>query len=364
MSLLTINRRRTRIARCGRDYNILKRNHISAPLLMCAVFLIIIIFHAVILSNETQITQNEILEESDVKINSEFSAAQYESMIKDEKYVFYNGNIFSADQLFITIILMYICAFVLPGIFYIRLKKNIKFNNINIEFLKFGNLKLIISAIFLIIFSVITINSLFFYFTNQPLTAGRVAGNGGYLQNIEILIAFVIFPAVAEEFIFRLLLPHEYDVYGYICSVFATSLFYAAGTFSLSDFPVYFLTGIVIYAAVKITGCIFTAVILRLGFGLYMVFINDVLISVMNHEQNRFMFLFIASALCILSLILFLSSAERIFYKKAYQYPVSDDEEIQKRRLSTSFSGIAKMLLSPGFLLAVVIYFTFLLSNK
>jgi len=331
-------------------------NNLTAPFLLIAAMLVLILFQSVLFANEDVIyTDTDI--ETEEKENGEY--------ITD--YITVNNVKYKPDRFFILAVASNICAFLLPAVFYVKLKGAGYSKNLKLELPKLRYVPVSAYMFIVLISGTVLANSLVFYLSGAG--AGADSGSvlpvmihtgGNPVYDMGILIAFVILPAFCEEFFFRSVLSAEYEKYGAFCAVMMTSAAFAMIHFSVSFFPAYFIAAVVLYIMVKITNSVIYAVVLHAGYNFFNIYFWDRLSGVLDFEQNRFIFIFITAVIFLLFLIFVLKDIEGIYYGKAYRNEPSPVHAAENDNRAMFLIRFLKSFLSPVFIAAGIMFFVYI----
>jgi membrane protease YdiL (CAAX protease family) len=291
-------------------------------------------------------------------------------------FIIFNNIKYKPDRFFILAVVSNICAFLLPAVFYIKLKGAGYSKKLKFDLPKLKYIPLTIYMFLALILGTLLINSLLFYSTGAEVNPETVLPfifytGGNPVYDMGILISFVILPAVCEEFFFRSVLAAEYEKHGSFCAAVITSAAFAMSHFSIKFFLPYFFAAMIIYILARITNSIIFAVIIHAGYNFYNIYLWDKLSGVLKFEQNRFIFIFITVIIFILCMNFVLHDIESIYYKKAYNNAPSPAfvQEIQKERKNQTrlskykSAAIVRLFISfisPTFIAAIIIFFIYI----
>ena len=156
----------------------------------------------------------------------------------------------SEESVYLSTIAVRLLVFIVPGIFYVKLKESgytlrLGFSPIGIG--KIGFCLTVLGAL-------ISFSLLIRMFTGHMEASLPVimpgleeaAASVGDANFFYILVSFAIVPAVCEEFIFRAILLTEYSEYGCPTAVITSAALYGMLAFSPADFPLLFVMGILL----------------------------------------------------------------------------------------------------------------------
>jgi len=325
-------------------------NAITAPVLLIVIFVMIILFQSVFLKSPNVVIENtgEIIGES---INN-----------SDDDFIMHNGVKYYPDRILLLMIIAYICSFLLPAVFYVKLKRIDWFRNLKLVLPSVRLIPFSLYMFFILILGTVLLDYLFFSISGEEFIFPKIDTGGNIVFNLGVFLSFIFIPAACEELVFRSVLISEYGNYGLFCSILMTSAAFAMSKFSLQLFSVYFFASIIFFISVKIANSILIPVILHTGYSFFNIYIEDNLMSVLKFEQNRFIFLFVLFILFILFICLSLSTLEEYYYRKAYKNDPSpvDDDMSENQGLISNFS---KTFMSPSFIIAIIIFFVYIIYS-
>ena len=128
------------------------------------------------------------------------------------KWLFQRLQFDRAEDLFLAYSVMEILVFVLPGIFYVKMKKRGYTAELDLVSFGFSSLPLILIMFFVMAFGGILLSLLFSLLHAQGVDdslsqTALLLTNGDYISNgrsiIYVSLTLAVIPALAEEFVFR-----------------------------------------------------------------------------------------------------------------------------------------------------------------
>ena len=304
-------------------------NNITAPCLLIFVMLALIVFHSVFFQSGGVVFSETDGAEDFIDSNEYENYENYKNHDNHDnhentgQYIVYDNIKYIPDKFFILSIISHICVFVLPAVFYIKLKGAGYLKKLKLELPKPKYITLTIYMFFMLIAGTILINSFIYYMggfgtaLDGEIAAGVDSGDNP-VYAVGVLISFIALPAICEEFLFRSVLAAEYEKYGALCAALMTSIAFAMSHFSLILFPSYFFASVIFYSLAKVTNCIIFPMILHAGYNFYNIYIWDKLAGVLRFEQNRFIFIFLTASGFMIFIYFVFSRLEKIYYDKAY----------------------------------------------
>ena len=331
-------------------------NNLMAPCLLIIAMLVLILFQSVFFTNG-----DVIYSESEIK--SELTSETTNSV----DFIIYNNIKYKPDRFFILSVISNISAFLLPAVFYVKLKGTGYSKNLKLQLPKIKYISLTLFMFVVIISGSVLINSLMIYFGETAVDSVNmlpavIYTGGNPVYDMGVIISFIFLPAFCEEIFFRSVMSAEYEKYGAFCAVMMTSAAFAMSHFSFKFFPSYFFAAFVLYILAKITNSVTLAVILHAGYNFFNIYLWDRLSGVLNFEQNRTIFIFITAIIFILFIYFVLNRLEIIYYNKAYMNepsPILEDLPGNSRK-SPKIIKLFKSLLSPTFIAAIIIFFIYI----
>ena len=263
------------------------------------------------------------------------------------------------DNIYLAMIILQLLIFVLPTVFYCKLRGKKLTKNIASKKLTGHKIGFVASCLGVLIFGSILLNTASFYIFGGAQQTTSLYNTFNPLnttswQNIAyIIISLCVFPALTEEFTFRGVVQTEYSSYGVGVAILMSSLMFSMLHFNLNNFIVYFFCGVVASYTVYVTGSIVSGVILHLMNNMYALFFEAALWNVIKAPNSLVFFLFVVSTLFIIFLFLSFSGAERVLYISGVQGEKSPPEaEKQEGGIKLLFEA----LLSPSFIGCVIVF--------
>ena len=262
------------------------------------------------------------------------------------------------DNIFLSMIIIQLLIFVLPAVFYYKLRGKKLTKKLPFKKLSGHKIGFIISTFCVLIFGSALLNTATFYIfgaesqTSMYQTYSPLGATS--LTNIAyIIIALAIIPAITEEFVFRGIIQSEYSDYGVGVAILMSSLMFAMLHFNLSQFIVYFFCGVVASYAVYITQSIFAGMALHLLNNLYALFFESSIWKAIRSPNSLIFFLFVVTTLFIIFLMISFNGAERILYLAGTKGEASPPEaEKQEGGIKLLFEA----LVSPSFIACLLIF--------
>ncbi|MCL2518581.1 MAG: CPBP family intramembrane metalloprotease [Oscillospiraceae bacterium] len=263
------------------------------------------------------------------------------------------------DNMYLSVVILHLLIFVLPCIFYCKLKGTGYVGKLNFKL--FGPQKIVfLIFIFIAFICADMIFKLAQYSLNiyEPRLTHfdrYISSNISMLNTLYIVIAYAILPAIAEEFLFRGVMLTEYNDSGtgHINAAFLTALLYAMLYADFINFPIHFLNGIIFALTVYVTKSIFAPISLHLAYNLFVIFFEDYMMRLAAQASNLAFYVIIMLALVFIFSILAFGLAERIYYL----YSIDIDEKPDPLSQGGALKRFSEAAISPSYLLCLILFF-------
>ncbi|MDD6799107.1 MAG: type II CAAX endopeptidase family protein [Firmicutes bacterium] len=268
----------------------------------------------------------------------------------------------------LSVIALQLIVFVIPAIFFIRLKGVGQSQKLRLGLFPPGEIGIVILTAVSVVTCSILIRCAQIYAGVEEINYSLYnlyfpQNQEGAASSLYTFITFALTPAICEEFVFRSVLLSEYNESGAgsFAAVASTSLLYAMLSFSAVQTPVYALCGIAFAFLTYVTHSAVASVIAHLLFNIYAVFGEKYIIEIIKKPENIVFFIFSVTTLFIVSLIFVFSEAERINKKYAsggFRTPDYAQKRIDAKKDSTAdkVKNTVESLLSPTMLLCILMF--------
>ncbi|NLZ37402.1 MAG: CPBP family intramembrane metalloprotease [Clostridiales bacterium] len=263
------------------------------------------------------------------------------------------------DNIYLSVIIIQLMVFVLPGIFRLRLMGTGAIMHLNFKPIGIRHLRFITDAALSLVGITILMKLIMYRFgvySGEFTFFGRFVPYGSIRADFAglsyLVLAFAVLPAAAEEFVFRSLIFCEYrDMAGGVVATLMSSILYAAAGLSITQFPLYFVIGLTLSSICSVTGSFWAAFVVRLFYNLISLMFEYNLATVMRTSGSLVFFAFVITMLTALFSYLALTQAGRFYEglaKSDAPKPEYASDSFAKRLLSC--------ILSPVFLICVIIF--------
>ncbi len=269
------------------------------------------------------------------------------------------------DNVYLSMIILQLMIFILPGIFYCKLRGSIV-EKIKVKRMSPSKIWFVISVFGVLVFGSTLINTVTFHiFGNETQTSlydTFTPLGGSQINNlIYIVISLSIVPAITEEYIFRGIVLSEYIEYGTQTAILMSGIMFAMVHFNLNHFFVYFFFGAVAAYAVYITQSIWSSILLHLLYNLYALFFESTLWDVIKSPNSLIFFLFVIMTFFIVFLVLSFNGAENILYTAGIKGEKSPPEA---KKREGGIKLLIESLISPSFLACILLFLVVTLILK
>lgn len=263
------------------------------------------------------------------------------------------------DNIYLSVIIIQLMVFVLPGIFRLRLMGTGAIMHLNFKPIGIRHMRFITDAALSLVGITILMKLIMYRFgvySGEFTFFGRFVPYGSIRADFAglsyLVLAFAVLPAAAEEFVFRSLIFCEYrDMAGGVVATLMSSILYAAAGLSITQFPLYFVIGLTLSSICSVTGSFWAAFVVRLFYNLMSLMFEYNLATVMRTSGSLVFFAFVITMLTALFSYLALTQAGRFYEglaKSDAPKPEYASDSFAKRLLSC--------ILSPVFLICVIIF--------
>lgn len=268
-------------------------------------------------------------------------------------FVGFSDTTHSAGMFFAVFVLQ-LLIFVIPGMFYCKISSDDGLMSSMIRPFNLSSLFFVIPSS-LLLFSVNALIRLTgIYFSDAGYTPSISSVGASGTDTVFIVLVYCLCPAIAEEFVFRGIVLSSYKKYGVACSIVMSSLLFAMLHFSLNDFLLYFVSGLILGCVAYVTRSAVPCMLIHLLNNVFTLFLEGYLWQMIRTPDNAVMFIFIVGSAVLLCAFICLSQAERIIY--GYSTSISASSNPEKKEPSAAIRDFLVSLLSPAFLLCAIYF--------
>lgn len=179
---------------------------------------------------------------------------------------------------------------------------------------------------------------------------GNVSGTAEGTSHIEIILSFIIIPAICEELFFRGILFSEYRRFGTANAVIISALCFAMLHFSVQNFFMYLFSGLLFGFVTAMTRSIIPSIALHLLSNTLSIYASDAFLRITVVKNGSYFIGFVLIVLTALALILLLSRVETLCHSYAEKPPT----ETMPPKSSAHW---AEVFFSPTFIILIIVFF-------
>jgi membrane protease YdiL (CAAX protease family) len=227
-------------------------------------------------------------------------------------------TLINRDNEYLSVVVLQMMIFLIPAALWCRFSGERYVRSLRISFVKADSVAVMIAAAFLMISGGILISLIFggleSLSQNFSLYGTFISKDDGTAPaRLYLILAYAALPAICEEFVYRGILCHEYERGGVSRAVFISSLFFTLLHFDLSNFPVYFFSGIILALTLYATRSVFGAIIAHFLYNLFGLFGQPYINTFYNITSSTKLFVFVVVMIFLLSAVVFCAEASRLY---------------------------------------------------
>lgn len=260
----------------------------------------------------------------------------------------------NVSDLFLNAALVQILVMILPCMLYYLLKKRTLATPMPAVAIKGRHVALTLFGGCLLISGNLLIKFLYRLTSSQTADSSvffaELSGKNGEISPVGIFLALVIVPAVCEEVLFRGILLSEYRSLGEGNAVVISALCFAMLHFSVTGFPIYLFSGLLLGVVAASSRSILPSILLHLLSNALSLYTSDQFLSIIMDRNGAFFVGFLLTMIFGAFLFLFLYCLEHQYLRFAQEPPVQSLPPKNRTHLHRVF-------LSPAFLLLCAVFF-------
>lgn len=255
---------------------------------------------------------------------------------------------------FLAMLVIQTLVFALPSLAYSRMRGQKHYKTLGLRPFGVNSFVLILLA------------ALFLFLGSSLILLLTLKGSGGeYVSAIDmdtltfpstvyVIITYCVLPAVLEEFAFRGVVFNEYRPYGLLCAVVMSSALFAMLHFSVTNFLVYFFSGVALALVAAVTRSLFACMIVHFLNNLLVLFVQPILWQAASESDHLILFIFVTVSAALLLLFLALGRAESLLSAQSGTIP--EEENVKYPPAAEKARVFFVSLVSPGFLACVAFF--------
>lgn len=261
----------------------------------------------------------------------------------------------SDDNVFLLISVIQLIVFIFPCVLYYFIKGRRLSTPMFVSAVKPGQFLFLFFSFLVMITGTILIK--YFYFMKTGITPSEVNFFVSGIESdestsiLEIIVAFVLVPAICEELFFRGVVLSEYRAFGSFTAVVFSAVCFSLAHFSFEGFPIYFFNGIILGVCAVVCRSVFAPILVHVGSNLLSIYASDLFLRVTIQKCGSFFVFFVLTTVFLLSLILMLSRTENIFWNRSENPPKNEAPSS-----GGALAGLKIVFMSPAFFVLLFVF--------
>ncbi len=267
---------------------------------------------------------------------------------------------FSGFETEMTLALVQLAAFVIPGAVYFLLygKRRLYANFIRRPEKVCG--KFTIISGFLLVVTVILTKAISAYVSTPKVTGSVYSPDANLLT---VIAVSVILPPLLEEITVRGFILSAYEKKcGGAVAITASAIIFAFLHFSLNDFFTYFVAGLILGTLVYVTRSVFGAIIIHLVNNIISLYFDSTVFRIVSESNSGLVAIFVLALFALFLVFMLLSELENICKGRFFALAKTDKQN-ECARLTAEDTSLWKsikfVVASPFFILAAILFFVF-----
>lgn len=263
----------------------------------------------------------------------------------------------TAESASLTYVILNVIIFLIPGFIYTRLRHEETaaqwrlrpFSGFHLFFLFVSSVAAFFGSLLLgILLARVFPES---FAATAMTSSGFFVSDNSFFGVCRTLLAFALVPAVSEEFVFRSIVLHEYEKFGWLHASLVSALTFSMMHFNLVRFPIYFFCGLLLSLVAIATNSMIASSLVHFLFNAGIIFFESYVTHCVTTAQNGYiLLLFIVIFLALISLFFVLACAQKIFRARS-----RTDFEIQKPE-GTFLQNFITLITAPPMILFFVTF--------
>ncbi|MGM9653299.1 MAG: lysostaphin resistance A-like protein [Eubacteriales bacterium] len=262
---------------------------------------------------------------------------------------------------YLTVIIIELLVYALPSVFFCRLRGKNYAARLRARPFRLNHIFFMLLALAVMIAGCALIN-LGMYSLFPSAAEADASEASAYGANLYAVLAYCIFPALTEEFLFRGIILAEYESVSVPFAVLTSSLCFALMHLSFVRLPAYFFSGVILSLILYATRSILAPMLVHGLNNIAALWMDRYLQRVSGAPAERgALLVFILGCVFFVSLILLFLEGERIYAG----YGVTNlPSPYVRRRKKNEPGGALETLAAPPFILYIVmsVVFTLMIS--
>lgn len=269
------------------------------------------------------------------------------------------------DNIFLSLIVIEVLVYIIPGIFYCKLKNIDYFSVLSLRPVGPDKIYFTVlcsaTAIAVSVLGKTVLMSSGLYESEFALYASyiKLARSTTVTETIYVVITFAVIPALCRSFLFGGISVGTYHKnYGNLASCVVTALLYALLHLDVVQLPYHFAVGVIISFGVLMTRSIVFSVIVCVAEGIFSLFFDEYILGLVNSDY-KILFVFIVVSVILALFTMVFSEGERMCYNRGIKGEANDVMTNKKTK-----EIFAEIFLSPTLILCVCMFFAYTIAAK
>ncbi len=268
------------------------------------------------------------------------------------------ARIDTTAKLFFALVILEILVYALPTFLFSKLRGQDYLKTLDLNPFPFKKIPFLLALTLLALSAGLVINALFYFLgigsaSYTSLGSVILSDISTDYAPLYVILAYGAIPAFCEELLFRGVILTEYHKYSFLTAAIFSSTAYALCYFDLAGFPFYFLSGMLLAFAVRMTGSVFAAVFMRFAINIASIYLMPTVWSLVTQPLGVLFALFVAITLFTVCLYFALTATETCYRHMASDASFAADTPFPWKK---SLYNTVKAFTSPTFLLCLLTY--------
>lgn len=270
---------------------------------------------------------------------------------------------------YLAVVVIQLVTYAVPSVFYYKIRGREFAPKVRLRMFRSSHVLYLFHASVCLIAGVMLLSILMYtlipdvFATSTSADYASFAMNQRFFDGAYLLLAFALLPAATEEFLFRGIVIGEYERYGAVIAVTASSLMFAMSHFSLARFPVYLFSGIVLSLTVYTTRSVAASALVHALNNAAVLLCEKYVLNIVDKQNvSMTLLLILLGGAVIFSAMLMCYEASGIYHEMA-QSNVPTEYVGHPDRKNGIFVRLADAFLTPTFLLLVILFVVVTLTD-
>lgn len=271
------------------------------------------------------------------------------------------------DNPYLTTVILQLVIYMLPALFFCTLRGGSYREKLRLKLPAVSSVLIVVCSLVVMICGSCVIE----YFMSglapvsmaETAVSGRAAYamNSGFFDGLYLVLAFALLPAITEEFVFRGIVLAEYGSLGIFCSVFMSSIMFALCHMSPVRFPIYLFCGVILAVVTYVTRSVIAAMTVHTVYNVFVLFFEEYVLRLAEKQNiSATLFIIIAAGVAILFASFLCFEASGLYRGYAVENLPSDYVPAKGKRLVHT---VAEAVFSPAFIVLAVAYIIIVLAK-